>query len=108
MDAIRPFMTSNAPNCGRILKLSQYPPAGNCSLSQFLSGQNSNSFSGETLFRLTDPVQQDASPNGSMAINSHTTFTARLLKLRRFNQEFRLVTAGALYSLHGQMRGALS
>ena len=82
MDAIRPFMTSNAPICGRILKLSNYPPAGNCSLSQFRPGQNSNSFSGETLFRLTDSVRiarlAERLDGNQLAHNLY----ARLLKLQ--------------------------
>lgn len=98
MDAIRPFMTSNAPNCGRILKLSHYPPAGNCSLSQFLPGQNSNSFSGETLFRLTDSVRTaclaERLDGNQLAHNLYCAF------VETANQNFRLVTAGGLYSLH--------
>jgi hypothetical protein len=90
-------MTSNAPICGRNPKVSHYPPAGNCASSQFLPGQKSNSFRGETLIRVTTPVRQTClakrldgiqlayNPNGASVENCDA------------NQDIRLVTVGVLH-----------
>lgn len=57
MDARRPFMTTNAPSRGRSPKTFHYPPVANYSFSQFVPGQYSNSFHGETLIRVTNSVR---------------------------------------------------
>lgn len=100
MDAIGPFMTTNAPSCGRSSKLSHFPPAANCSSNQFLPGQNSNSFRGETLIRVTDPVRSACLAKRLDGIQfAHNPYYARVKACDHSNQEIRLETVGVLHLL---------